>query len=492
MRSRLMTALLGAVPAALGFQPAIASAHAFHAEHVLGATLDLTRVSATAGEAQTAHAAARAEIARLDAVLSGWSPESELSALNRSIGPCPVSHDLYQVIAACEAWRAETHGAFDARLGAVEAMWDASERTGAQPAHEHLVIPAGEPSLDPVARTIDRRGAVFAVDALAKGYIVDRAVEAALRAAPSVQGLLLNIGGDMACRGVAPDGAGWTVGVAPGGQADNQAVGASLRLTGGRAVASSGQGARDRQIGGQAFGRTLDPATGQPADAQLVTVVANRAQDADALATALSVMPTAQALAFAEARPGVQARIVDKGGVVHATGGWNGLDSSKPVLVRAAAVKGPAKPWPKDFVVSIGYIIYGGVEHPPMMVVYITDSHGALVRNVGFIGKAPVRYLNSNFVWYGLWRKKKPQPPVENLTHPTKPPGSYHVIWDGTDDSGRPVPQGRYTINVEASREKGGHGVQRIVLNLGELPTSGLADPAAEAGAASARYGEAQ
>ena len=59
MRSRLMTALLGAVPAALGFQPAIASAHAFHAEHVLGATLDLTLVSATAGEAQTAHAAAR-------------------------------------------------------------------------------------------------------------------------------------------------------------------------------------------------------------------------------------------------------------------------------------------------------------------------------------------------------------------------------------------------------------------------------------------------
>jgi thiamine biosynthesis lipoprotein len=491
MPSGLMTALLGAVPAVLGFQPAVASAHAVHAEHVLGTTLDLAVVSATADEAQTAYGAARTEIARLDGVLSGWRDDSELAALNRSLGPCPVSHDLYQVIAACEAWRAETGGAFDGRLGAVEAAWDDGERTGLAPGKAALAIVSGTPLLDPAARTIDRRGVVFAVDALAKGYIVDQAVGAALRAAPSIQGLLLNIGGDMACRGRAPEGAGWRIGVAPGGQADNLAAGSSLRLTGGQAVASSGPGARDRRIGGKAFGRTLDPATGQPARARLTTVTADRAETADALATALSVMPTVQALAFAEARPGVEARIVDDRGVVHVTRGWSGVNSDAPVLVRVAD-KAPARPWPKDFVVSIGYTIYGGVEHPPMMVVYITDSHGGLVRNVGVIGKAPARFLSSNYVWYGLWRKKKPPPPVENLTHPTKPPGSYHVLWDGLDDAGRPVAQGRYTINIEASREKGGHGVQRIVLDLGELPTSGLADPAPEAGPASARYGEAQ
>jgi len=490
MRSSLFTALLGALPAVMAPQPA--AVRNFHAEHVLGATFDMAVVGPTALEAARAQAAALAEIARLDRVLSSWRGDSELAVLNRSSGPHPVSPDLYRVIEACEAWRAQTGGAFNGRLGSLEAVWDGAglEAPTADALTTALVSAQTHVRLDPAARTVDRGGAVFAIDALAKGYIVDAALTAAFTAVPAIKGALLNIGGDMACRGSAPGAAGWRIGIAPGGQADNAPAADAITLNGDRAVASSGPGSRDRLIGGQAFSRTLDPATGAPAGTRLTTVIAPTAAKADALATSLSLMPPATALAFARSRPGVEARIVDHNGLIHTSAGWpaNIAAAAPPAFIRAAA---PArgKPWPNRFVVSIGYIIYGGVEHPPLMVIYITDAHGALIRTVGYVGKAPERFLDSNFVWFAAWRKKTPRPQIENLTHPTKPPGRYHVIWDGLDDAGRPVPQGRYTINIEASREKGGHGVQRIVLDLGDLPTSGLADPAPEAGPASARYG---
>ena len=483
MRASLMTLLLSAAPAAVFVQPA--AVHRFHAEHVLGTSFDLAVAGAPAGQAALAHAAALSEIARLDAVLSGWRSDSELAALNRSQGPFKASPDLYAVIANCEAWRAATGGRFDARLGGAEQVWEAAERTSKAPRAAALTrsLPAGEVRLDVEGRTIDRAGAVFAVDALAKGYIVDAALKAARAAAPAATGILVNIGGDLACHGFGPDGP-WRVGVGED---------RTLSLVSG-AVATSGPGERDRLIGAAGHGRTLDPATGAPSSTRLATVIASTATEADALATAFSVMPPREAIAFAGARPGVEARILDAGGIIHASAGWR--DEAAPSLIRTAAQTPPkaaaGKPWPQDFRVAIGYTIFGGVEHPPMMVIYVTDARGALVRTVGSLGKAPVRFLDSNYVWHSAWKKKVPATPVEDKTHPTRPPGRYTMIWDGKDDYGRPVPQGRYTINIEASRELGGHGVQKIVLDLGALPTSGLAPPAEEAGPASARYGVTQ
>ncbi len=495
MRSSLLSLFLGVAPAVLAVQPA--PVQRFHAERVLGTTFDMVTVGLSLGDALRAQGAALGEIARLDRVLSGWREDSELAVLNRSNGAFAASHDLFEVIAACEAWRESTGGRFNARLGKVEAVWDAGERAGLAPAAAALapvLTGAHEPArLDAAARTIDRGGAVFAIDALAKGYIVDAALRAAKAAAPQAAGFLVNIGGDLACHGMGPGGEPWRVGIAAGGEGVNQASERYIRLSSG-GVATSGLGERDRVIGDVAHGRTLDPASGAPATARLATVTAPTTAEADALATAFSVMPPQQAIAFADARPGVAARIVDAQGLVHPSARWR--DESAPVRLQSVAETLPAlpsgKPWPQDFRVAIGYTIFGGVEHPPMMVIYVTDARGALIRTVGSVGKAPVRFLDSNYVWHGAWKKKVPATTVEDKTHPTRPPGHYTMMWDGKDDYGRPVPQGRYTINIEASREQGGHGVQKIVLDLGALPTSGLAPPAEEAGPASARYGVTQ
>ena len=90
----------------------------FHDDHVLGTSLDITTVGNDEPAAVLAVSAIRAEISRLDKVLSGWREDSELHVLNAGCAT-EASSDLFHVIAACEDWREKTGGAYSARLGAL-------------------------------------------------------------------------------------------------------------------------------------------------------------------------------------------------------------------------------------------------------------------------------------------------------------------------------------------------------------------------------------
>ena len=91
MRATFGWLLAGAalIPAAVS-QPAQAAVQRFHDDHVLGTSMEFLVAGADTATALRALGAARAEIARLDRVLSGWRPDSELARLNASTGPTPV------------------------------------------------------------------------------------------------------------------------------------------------------------------------------------------------------------------------------------------------------------------------------------------------------------------------------------------------------------------------------------------------------------------
>ena len=55
-----------------------------------------------------------------------------------------------------------------------------------------------------------------------------------------------------------------------------------------------------------------------------------------------------------------------------------------------------------------------------------------------------------------------------SLAQPTRMPGKYSVIWDGKDDQGRPLPDGRYTILIDAARE---HGTYQSIRKQVTLPS---------------------
>src|SRR5260221_659027 len=119
-----------------------------------------------------------------------------------------------------------------------------------------------------------------------KSYIIDRAVSAGL-ATGSARAVVVNIGGDLVARGAWAE----TIGVTdPLDNADNAAPLTRLAVRN-RAVATSGSYRRGFDIGGHHYSHIVDPRTGRPT-AQIVsaTVVADRAADAGALATAFCVL----------------------------------------------------------------------------------------------------------------------------------------------------------------------------------------------------------
>lgn len=439
----------------------------FHADHVLGTSLDLAAVSERPQAAALAIDAARTEIARLDRVLSAWRSDSELMRLNGA-REHRASTDLFAAIAACEEWRLKSGGAFSARLGRVlQACGDPALAIRAD---------AADVLLDPVTRTISRPDAVeFAVDGLAKGYIIDRALEAAT-CIPGVEGMMVDIGGDLRCWGKAPNGPGWRVGVVdPGNPSDNAPVRTYLTTTN-QAVATSGRSARNLL--------SVSPQTGRPVDhVAYATAVAATAADADALATAFSVLDPMESMRLADRLPNVAARIIGKDGEIHTSSRWMASCGDQ-------VAQGAAAGWPAGFGLNIEYDVprvSTGSYHNPYVAIWITDENRALVRTLLVLG-TETRYREENYVY---WRRfgRLDTKLVDSVSKPTRAPGHYTLRWDGLDDVGHKVSQGKYILNIEASREKGGHTVQRLELTLGADGLTAEAPAAEEVGKVRASYG---
>ncbi|HTI66887.1 MAG TPA: DUF2271 domain-containing protein [Caulobacteraceae bacterium] len=494
-RGRFAALLAGAGIAALAAPAAQAQtqAYRFHADHVLGTSLDMVAVAGDPATALMAAQAARDEIGRLDAVLSGWRADSELSALNAA-GRMQVSADLYRVLAACERWRAATGAAFDPRLGSVLALWRAAEASGTVPDPARLgrmgaQIDAAEVGLDPATRTVTRPLAVvFAPEALAKGYVVDAALAAARAAAPGLAGLMVDIGGDLRCWGQAPGAQGWVVGLADPAAREDNARPALLLAAGDRAVATSGRSDRDFEVGGATWPHLLG------GRANTATVVAASAADADALATALATLEPAAGVALVDRLDGYEARVVDETGAAHHSAGWTSLvldQGADARLIRVSdAPAAAAAPWPARFALTVDYVLPAFQKarvHPAYVAIWVTDDANRLVRAVTLLGDK-LDYIGENYIWWRRYGRSRPQI-VAAVSRPTKPAGKYSVVWDGKDDTGRPAGQGRYTLHLEAVREDGLHSYQSIPLTLGATPLQAAAPAGDELGATAVRYG---
>jgi len=464
--------------------PAATAGLRFHRDHVLGTSLDLLAVAPDEACARIAAGAAMAEIARLDRVLSAYRADSELTMLN-AVAEHDASPDLFAVIAACERWRRDTDGAFSARLGAALSLW----RDGAVPDPQRLQAAAARAEaarvdLDPARRRIARPdGVVFHRDALAKGYVIDAAMAAARRAAPALAGLMVDIGGDLRVWGRAPHADGWRIGVAAAGQVADNAPPAAILALADQAVAFSGRGMRDLAVAAGRASHILSPRTGQPvAHSVAASVIAPTAADADALATAFSVLTPAEALALAARLPGVEALLVDAQGRAEASSGWRRLAAATPVSATA--------PWPGGFALSIDYEIprfEADDYRAPYVLVWITDEKRNLVRTLLMLGNDQ-KWVDSNYVWWRRYGRKTPEI-VSAIARPTRLPGRYNVVWDGKDDSGKPVGQGKYLVHVEAAREHGGHSYQFADIELGAAATDKPVAGKEEIGALTIRRG---
>ena len=252
-------------------------------------------------------AAAEAEFHRLEALLSRFRPDSELSSLNRA-GELDAGPDLVRVTELALRAREETDGRFD------PTVHDAVVAAGYDRTFESLAPDGPAPTARPCggAVRIDRnrieleRGVHLDFGGIGKGFAVDRAAEILGTAGPC----LVNAGGDLAVRGGL-----WPVGVETGDGS------LTLELTSG-ALATSGRDRRRWQRSGRELHHLIDPGTGAPADSDLVraTVVATDAVTAEVWAKAVFLAGSEAGAAEADAR-GLPAVLVSLDGTTRLAGG---------------------------------------------------------------------------------------------------------------------------------------------------------------------------
>ena len=217
-------------------------------------------------------------------------------------------------------------------------------------------------------------------------------------------------------------------------------------------------------------------------------VVAPTAAGADALATAFSVMGIGNSLGLANIRDDVEAVIVTTGGGRFASDGWSSLLA--PVEKVSAAVAGIENPWPDGFILDIEYevpAIDASNYEAPYVAVWVTDPAKKLVRSLLLLGDAP-RWVEENHRYWRRYGRRQPAV-IDTLALPTRMPGRYHLVWDGRNDVGEPVPQGTYILHVEASREHGGHSYASRELQLSDAPMEAIMSAQEEIGDVILHYG---
>jgi thiamine biosynthesis lipoprotein ApbE len=464
----------------------------FHHDHILGTSLDLCVRAGDEATAEQAERVVLAEIERLRQVFSTYDPASEISRLNRSREPMAVSAELLEVLQAYEQWQRQSGGAFHGQVGELVRVWQEAEQLNREPAADTLqriVSELRQPGwrLDPATRIVTRwTDQPLNLNALAKGYILQKAAAAVRQQVPAVSGLLVNLGGDILGWGEP----GWAVGIQdPFWHFDNAAPLAGVRLVN-QAVATSGGYQRFYTIGGRRYSHIFDPRTGRPADGVAsATVIAPNNVTANALATTLCVLSPDEGLKLVARVPGAECLIV----------GSDGQQFRSPGLKLVAVAhrtaeqtpKNPpkaARPWPAGYQVTVT------VELPkidakryrkPYTAIWIEDATGKPVRTLAVWGNAP-KYLKDLSDWWKIGKDDADL--IKAVTRATRGPGKYALVWDGKDDQGNPVGQGTYTVRVEVHREFGAHVRQAGKIECKDKPASVKLEKNAETGETVVEY----
>jgi FAD:protein FMN transferase len=244
----------------------------------MGTLVRLQVYAAGEEQARTAFAAAFARIASLDDALSDYKPASELNRL-----PRPASADLLRVVEAAQSLAVETDGAFDITIGALTRLWRDARRARRVPDAAALAEARSHTGyrklhVDAAGITLDDPAIKLDLGAIAKGYAADEALETLRRA--GCPRALVALSGDLAIGDPPPGRNGWRV-----------AAAGRILLLSNQAVSTSGDREQHLDAGGTRYSHIVDPATGLGlVSAATVTVIARRGIDADALATAASVL----------------------------------------------------------------------------------------------------------------------------------------------------------------------------------------------------------
>ena len=286
----------------------------------MGTTWSL-RCAADAGVDITAlRPAIQAALDEVVAQMSTWDAASDLSRFNAAEAGSWIAlpDAFFKVLGFAQVLAQQTAGAYDVTAGAVVNCW------GFGPGGARDDIPSDDEIrgalervgwsrllLDEPRRLALQPGGLYLdLSSIAKGYGVDCIAESLERS--GIPHYLAEVGGELRGQGCKPDGSPWWVELESPPDAAIDA-GRWIVALDGLSVATSGDYRRYFERDSRRYAHTLDPRNGRPlrnAPAS-VTVLHAECMQADALATALTVLGLQDGMAYAE-RHGIAALFVTR------------------------------------------------------------------------------------------------------------------------------------------------------------------------------------
>ena len=249
-----------------------------------------------------------AALVEVNAQMSTWDPQSELSRFNTSAStePFAVSADTAYVVARALEIGGASGGAFDVTVGPLVNLWSFGPEARPERVPEPAELEAARAEVggdlletDGASHLRkDRPGVYVDLSGIAKGFGVDRI--ARLLDERGFISYLVDIGGEMQSRGRKAGGEPWRIAVerpTPGARAAQR----TLELED-VALATSGDYRNYFEEDGVRYSHTIDPRSGAPIRHRLasVTVLAEDCTTADAWATAMMVLGEQEGYTVAE------------------------------------------------------------------------------------------------------------------------------------------------------------------------------------------------
>jgi thiamine biosynthesis lipoprotein len=267
--------------------------------------------------------AALEEVARIEAQLSLYKPESEVADLNRRAARewVRVGADLFRLLGLAHKLSAETDGAFDLTIAPLVRCWGFMGSSGKKPsklavseARQLVGMSLVELDEQKCAVRFARDGVMLDFGAIGKGYAIDAAVDV-LREAGVTSAIVHGGTSTVYGLGKPPNESAWKIAIeGPPNEGTTEAAPLSVVELRDEALSVSAVWGKSFTRGGKTYGHIIDPRTGDPADAADLAAVALRsATETDALSTALLTLGLEGHERIATMRPGIRSLVMKRG-----------------------------------------------------------------------------------------------------------------------------------------------------------------------------------
>lgn len=284
---------------------------------LMGNQFEFTVITASENEAEKLYEVAITEIQRIEKLLTTFSNDSITAKINEMAGiqAVEVDEEVFQLIKRAQFISKITQGAFDISYGSLDKkFWNfdlqmtslpnpnEAKKSVALINYENIILDESNQTV-----FLKNKGMRIGFGGIGKGYAAEMAKKKLIEA--NVESGIVNASGDLTAWGFQENGEPWTIGIADPNQ--KNAIFSAFKITN-RAVATSGNYEKFVIINNKKYSHTIDPKTGYPVSGiKSVTILAENAEIADALATPVTVMGIDIGLDFINQLKNIGCIIVD-------------------------------------------------------------------------------------------------------------------------------------------------------------------------------------